>query len=136
MPAAYPLALRERVIQHYRKTNATQEETAEIFSIGVATLRVYLKLEQQDQLKPKEYKRGRSRVISGKRLDQVNRWVEEKPDMTLKALRKKFHSRYKKQVSDSMMSRALAELNLKRKKKSHFAQEQLRDDVKKSGKRT
>lgn len=132
MPAAYPVELRQRAVQHYRETQATQEETAEIFKIGVATLRLYLRLDECNQLRPKLYKRGRARIISGKKLEQVKKWVEEKPDIQLKQLVKKIKSRYKKQVSFSMMSRALTELNLRRKKKSHFAQEQLREDVKKS----
>lgn len=132
MPSAYPLELRQRVVRHYRETNSTQEETANIFKIGITTLRIYLRLEESNQLSPKVYKRGRQPIIFGTKLEQVKSWVEGKPDISLKSLCQKFKSRYKKKVSHSMMSRALDELNLNRKKKSHFAQEQLREDVKKN----
>lgn len=136
MSAAYPLELRQRAVTHYRETNSTQQETAEIFKIGVTTLRIYLRLDEAERLSPKDYKRGRHPVISGKKLEQVKKWVETKPDIMLKDLCSKFTSRYKQEVSHSMMCRALKGLNLNRKKKSHFAQEQLREDVKKSEKIT
>jgi len=134
MPAAYPLELRQRAVKHYRETNSTQEETAEIFNIGVTTLRVYLRREEINELSPKSYKRGQNPIISGSKLEQIRLWVDEKPDIQIKKLCSKFKTRYKKSVSHSMMYRALHELNLTRKKKSHFALEQLRDDVKKSAK--
>ena len=132
MPAAYPLELRQRAVAHYKETDCTQEDTANIFNIGITTLRIYLRLEDADELSPKSYKRGKQTIISGNKLNQVNVWVKKKPDIQIKQLRKKFKSRYKKNVSQSMMCRALSELELTRKKKSHFAQEQLRPDVKKN----
>lgn len=136
MSSAYPLELRERAVAHYRSSKTTQLETAKLFKIGVTTLRIYLRLDEVDKLSPKSYKRGRPRVISGEKLEQVKQWVEEQPDIYINDLCKKFSSCYKKTVSGSMMSRALAELELTRKKKSHFAQEQLREDVKKNVKTT
>ena len=39
MPAAYAIELRQRAVAHYKETDSTQIETAEIFNIGVSTLR-------------------------------------------------------------------------------------------------
>ena len=136
MPAAYPLELRERAVHYYKSHTCTQPEVAKIFNIGITTLRTYLRREEKNVLAPTEYKRGRQRIISGKRLSKIALWVDEKPDTPIKSLCKKYHSYYKRQVSDSMMCRALSELNLNRKKKSLYAQEQLRTDVKKSERNT
>jgi transposase len=136
MGAAYPLELRQRVVAYYRKNKCTQPEAAQIFNIGVTTLRSYLRQAEKNSLAPKVYKRGRQRVISGKRLTKIASWVEEKPDIVIKTLRKKYQSYYKQKVSHSMMWRALSEMNYNRKKKSLYAQEQLRPDVKKSAKNT
>lgn len=134
MPAAYPLELRERAVNHYLENNCTQEETAELFQIGVTTLRLYLRKNEANDLPPKDYKRGQKPVISGKRLLKIESWVNERPDIQIKTLCKKFKSYYKKKVSHSMMCRALSTLNLTRKKKSLYAEEQLRPDVKKNAK--
>jgi len=132
MPAAYPLELRERAVAYYKNNFCTQPEVAEIFNIGITTLRTYLRREEKNVLAPVDYKRGRQRIISGKRLSKIALWVKEKPDIPIKTLCKKYHSYCKQNVSRSMMCRALSELNLNRKKKSIYAQEQLRPDVKKS----
>jgi transposase len=136
MPAAYPLELRERVVDYYKNHDCTQPEVAEIFNIGVTTLRTYLRLHENNSLPPADYQRGRQRTIQGKRLIKIFSWVMEKPDIPIKHLCKKYHSYYKRKVSESMMCRALSELGLNRKKKSLFAQEQLQPEVKKSVKTT
>ena len=136
MPASYPLELRERAVNHYLQKSCTQEETAELFQIGVTTLRLYLRKEKVNDLPPKNYKRGQKPIISGGRLLKIESWVNEKPDIQIKELCKKFKSYYKNKVSHSMMFRALSTLNLTRKKKSLYAEEQLRPDVKKSARNT
>ena len=131
MPAAYTIELRQRAINHYNETNSTQLETAEIFNIGITTLRRYLRQDEAGDLSPKSYKRGRQPTISGTRLNKIEQWINDKPDIKLKQLCKKYKSYYKTTVSISMMFRALSTLGITRKKKSLFAQEQLRPDVKK-----
>ena len=136
MPAAYAIELRQRVVSHYKRNQSTQIETAATFNIGIATLRRYLRRSEAGFLAAKAYQRGRRPVISGARLSKVEGWVNEKPDITIKKLCNKYQSYYKVKVSHSMMFRALNSLKLTRKKKSLFAQEQFRDDVKKSGRDT
>ena len=136
MPAAYALELRERAITHYRETDSTQKETADTFNIGIATLRRYLHRDEAGKLCAKAYKRGRKPTISGNRLVKIEKWIAEKPDITLKKLCRKYKSYYKAKVSYSMMYRALSALDITRKKKSLFAQQQLRPDVKKSEQNT
>lgn len=51
--------------------------------------------------------------------------------MILKELCQSYEKRYRRKESISMMYRALAILNLRRKKKSLYAQEQEREDIKK-----
>ena len=131
MPSPYPIELRERAVSLYKNGKHIQAEVAKVFKISISTLRNYLRLDALGDLKPKEYRRGRVPEISSDRLEQVGVWVNEKPDITLKALRKLYKKRYKVNVSLSMMCRACAELDLRRKKKSLFAQEQERPDIKK-----
>lgn len=134
MPAAYPLDLRERIVNHYHTHDDSQQTVSEIFQVGVSTVRNYLKLEAENNLAPKEYDRGPLPTIHGEKLDQLEAWITDKPDITLKELRKLFKKRCKLIVSISMICRACETLGLTRKKKSLFAQEQERPDVKKSRK--
>ncbi len=131
MPAAYPVELRKRIVEHYRNNNDSQARVAEIFQVGISTVRNYLKLEDIDELSPKQYTRGPLPTIHGDKLKQLAQWIQEKPDITLKALKKLFKKHCKLTVSISMIGRACDTLGMTRKKKSLFAQEQLRPDVKK-----
>ena len=131
MPSPYPIELRERAVSLYKSRHYIQSEVAELFKISISTLRNYLRRDAQGDLNPKAYRRGRVPEIGGDRLAQVGVWVNEKPDITLKALRKLYKKHYKVNVSLSMLCRACAELDLRRKKKSLFAQEQERVDIKK-----
>jgi transposase len=133
MPSAYSEDLRERVVKAYREGKGTQEEITEMFEISLSCLRSYLRLEEKTgSLAPKEYKRGPLTIIAGAGLESIKEWVSQTPDITLSELCDLYKKSYKKKVSLSMMYRALVSLGLRRKKKSFYAQEQEREDVKKT----
>jgi arginine repressor len=64
----------------------------------------------------------------------IKRIIENKPDILIADIRELYSKRYKVDVSQSMVSRAIKKLKFRRKKKSEYALEQERDDVKKNGK--
>jgi transposase len=134
MPSPYSVDLRVRAVTAYRNSEGTQAEVAEIFAISLSSLRGYLQLvEKTGDLAPKQgYKRGPYSVIDDEGLQTVAALVQEVPDATLAELCTSYQKRHQKSVSLSMMHRALNKLNLRRKKKSLYAQEQEREDVKKS----
>lgn len=133
MPSAYSVDLRKSAVTAYHEGKGTQSEIAEIFGISESSLRCYLRLEEKTgSLAPKEYKRGPHPVIAEKGFQSIKEWVERSPDIMLSELCALYKKHYKKKVSLSMMHRALAELDLRRKKKSLYAQEQEREDVKKT----
>ncbi len=133
MPSAYSEDLRKSAVTAYHEGKGTQAEIAEIFGISESSLRLYLRLEEKTgSLAPKEYKRGPHPVITEEGFQSIKEWIAETPDIILSELCGLYKKRYKKKVSLSMMHRALSELNLRRKKKSLYAQEQEREDVKKT----
>ncbi len=135
MPSAYSEDLRERVVKAYHDGEGTQEEITELFGISLSCLRSYLRLEERTgSLAPKVYKRGPHTVIADQGLESIKEWVKQAPDITLSELCNLYKKTYKRKVSFSMMYRALVSLDLRRKKKSHYAQEQEREDVKKTAK--
>ena len=133
MPAPYSRDLREKVVEAYEGGLGTVAQVAKIFNIGVATLQNYISLKKKTgNLAPKPATGGPEAVISGNKLDFVCKELEKKPDLTLQELCDKFYKKFKIKVNDSMMCRALQSVDYNRKKKSYFAAEQEREDVKKN----
>jgi transposase len=134
MPSPYSIDLRERAVAAYHNGEDTQEEIAETFAISLSSLRCYLRLEKEgSDLAPKiHYQRGPHQVIDKEGLQTVMELVQQFPDATLAELCASYRKCHRKKVSQSMMHRALKKLNLRRKKKSLYAKEQEREEVKKS----
>lgn len=134
MPAPYSLDLRRKAVLAYENGDGTQEEIAERFSIGLRTLQEWLILKNETgDVEPKKHiYRGKKPVIGEKGSLFVKGLVEKKPDILITEIRASYKKKFKVVVAQSMVSRALNKLDLRRKKKSVFAQEQERDDVKKN----
>jgi transposase len=140
MPAPYSLDLRRKVILAYEKEEGSQKEIAEQFGIGYRTLKEWLLLKKiTGDVKPKEHiHRGPLPVIDKKGLLFIKKLVENKPDILISEIRELYATKFKVSLLQSMVSNAFKKLNLRRKKKSEYAMEQEREDVKKnekSGKR-
>ena len=133
MSAPYSLDLRYKAVLAYENGEGTQEEIAERFSIGLTAFREWVAIKRSTgDVKPKEWMyRGKTPIINEKGLFFIQSLVENKPDILIREIRERYKNKFKIKVSQSMVSRALMKLNLRRKKKSHYAQEQERSDVKK-----
>jgi len=84
---------------------------------------------------PKEHiNRGPLPIINDKGLSFIKRLVEKKPDIIISELRELYNNKFQVEVAVGTMSNALSKLNLRRKKKSEYALEQERVDVKKNEK--
>lgn len=136
MPVAYSLDLREKAVSAYENGEGSQEEIAKRFCIGLRTLQEWLVLKKETgSVEPKEYiYRGRQTIIGEAGSAFIKKIIEEKPDVLIAEIRSSYKKKFKIEVAQSMISRALEKLNLRRKKKSIYAQEQDREDVKKNGK--
>jgi transposase len=133
MPAPYSLDIRHKAISAYENEEGTQTEISERFVIGITTLRLWLKTKNETgSIKPKEYiYRGRKIIIDGEKLSFIKELVSKKPDILIEEIQTLYKKAFKADVAQSMISRAFKRLNLRRKKKSLYAQEQDREDVKK-----
>jgi transposase len=79
---------------------------------------------------------GRDPTLDGEDLEWIKRQVEAQADIELKELCALLSQQRGKVVSEPTMCRACQQLDLRRKKKSHYAAEQDREEVKKSAKIT
>ena len=135
MPAPYSTDLRERIVDAYKSGKGSARMLAKIFGVGKTTVTDYLRLEQLNgNVNPKKATGGQPAHIDTKGLAFIRKCVEKKPDIMLADLCDKYFKRRKIKVSTSMMCRALKKMNLRRKKKSLYAAEQDRKDVKKKKK--
>jgi putative transposase len=136
MPTAYSLDLRKKAVSAYENKEGTLAEIASRFSIGVKTLQEWLILKRDTgSVEPKEYiYRGRQPIIDEKGSLFVKKLIEVKPDILISEIRSSYKKKFKVEVAQSMVSRVLKKLNLRRKKKSIYAHEQDREDVKKNDK--
>jgi transposase len=136
MSAPYSLDLRRRAVSFYEENEETQQEVAQQFWIGLRTLKEWLFIKKETgDVQPKEHiHRGRLPFIDDKGLLFIKGLVENKPDILITEIQMLYAKKFKHVVSQSMISRAFKELNLRRKKKSAYASEQEREDVKKKEK--
>jgi transposase len=130
MAAAIPLAVREKIVSAYARELGSQSELAEMFDLHERTVRRFIHKDRKGNLKPKR-RTGRLPMIGVSELKKIESMVELDPDKTLSEYCIIFKENSGIFVSVPVMCKTLKKLNLRRKKKSFYAQEQERPDVKK-----
>lgn len=136
MPGPYSLDLRRRAVAASEKGDKTQLEIARQFSIGLRTLKEWIFLKKTTgDVRPKEHvHRGRLPIIGDKGLAYIESIVKSKPDILISEIQSLYAKKFHIKVAQSTVSMALKKLKLRRKKKSSYAIEQEREDVKKKRK--
>ena len=130
MTTPISLDVRKKIIAAYEKGLGTQEEIARIFGTTRRTVTRSVRKANEDNLAPKSPP-GRLASIDEEGLLLLKKIVLSKPDKTLSEYCAIFEDEMGIYISLPVMCRALKKLNLRRKKKSFYAQEQDRPDVKK-----
>ena len=134
MAHPYSLDLRTKIVNAYKNKEGTQKEIAKIFGVGLATVcRYWQKYLRKGEVKLTTHRHGPLPELSGDKLERVKQLVITHPDATLDELCKYYNRSRKIKVGRSMMWRACKKLGFRVKKKSLYAQECDRDDVKKRG---
>ena len=134
MPGPYSLDLRRKATLAYEDGEGTQKEIAERFGIGYRTFKGWLSLKKTTgDVKPKEHiHRGPLPIIDDKGLSFIKKLIKKEPDILLSEIRDSYAKKFGIEVVLTTIFNALNKLNLRRKKKSEYAMEQEREDVKKN----
>jgi len=133
MGRGYSVDLRRRVVAAYYRGEGTQSEIAKLFFVTERTVQNYIYLERATgDVLPKAGKRGRKVGITREGEQSILLWIKECSALTLAELCSRYKALYKKVISRAAMSRACQKLSLNRKKKSLYASEQSRPDIKKA----
>jgi transposase len=135
MAAPYSIDLRLKAVRAYENGKNSQQETAKIFGMGIATFARYWKqYKETGDVAITEYKRGRKPVINEKQLSRIKNLVINRPDISLGELCQKCNQGRAKKIGITVMFRAICKLGFKRKKKSLYAAQQDTEEVKKTEK--
>jgi len=130
MVSPTPMVVRACIIEAHND-GYTQIEISERYDISQSTVSKLIKKFTRDQhLLPGKAK-GNAPLIKKDEYDTVRDIVREKPDITLAGVQEQILIRLNKSVSITTAWKILDRLNLRRKKKSRYAEERDREDVKK-----
>jgi transposase len=117
---AYSLDLRERVVGAFDAGDMTDEQVAEVFRVGEATVHRWkrLKRETGSLVPPPPRGGGMPPRVAPEKHDLVREIVRAEPDLTIAEVAWEFHRRTGRSVSPASMGRTLQKLGLTRKKRA------------------
>jgi len=114
---AYSLDIRERIVKSWQQ-GQTKAAIARLFMVSVSSVKRYIKqFLMQGHVRPRVQGRMEGKLTKRWR-KRLARQVEEHPDYTLAQHKDLWNTRYRLQVSESCLSRALRWMGLTRKKKT------------------
>ena len=132
---AYSTNLRLQAIKSYEAGKHTQQDIADILGMHLSTFkRIYKQYRETGSVELPKSNAGRPGLIDDDGFAKIKGYVESNPDITLEAIQTAYENETKVTLSISTICRALQRLSFNRKKISHYAQEQEREDVKKKRK--
>lgn len=114
----YSTDLRQRVLAAYRRGEGSVRDLADQFEIAPRTLENWLVLTRETgSVAPRAHGGGAQARLSPKRLNVLRQLVQDDPDATLLELAERLAEATQCRVHPSTISRALADLDLTRKKR-------------------
>lgn len=117
MPVAYSTDLRTRVINAWNAKEGTQAQLAERFKVSSSFVkRLLRRYRSSGQIEAKPRGASLAPTIDGETLNQVQRSIEQKPDIHLDELCEQLEAQQGIKVSQSTMCRAVQRLRMPRKK--------------------
>lgn len=134
MTTAVPIEIRKLIVQACEEGLDTQKHIAEIFQVTPRTVLNFLKLSREGQNLNEKPRSGRPSAINEDNMAIIKKIILSDPDKTLKEYCALIEDELGIKIGKSVMSRVCQKLDLRRKKKSFYAAEQNRQDVKKKEK--
>lgn len=117
MAAAYSIDLREKVVQQKLTGNYTNQEIADMFMIGITSVKEYVrKHNNNESLSPKKPS-GRPPIVTEQDKELIKIYIKSRPDATLQDYRDQFEHDTKKSVTVQCIHLVIKGLNISFKKK-------------------
>ena len=118
MASAYSDDLRRKLVEAYQRGDGSLEVLAGRFGVSLGWAeKVMRSLRQSGRIeRPQGGKRGPVSKLTEERRQQLGRWIESRPDLTLIELQIKLWEQYRLEVSLSRLWTVLREMELTLKK--------------------
>jgi transposase len=114
---AYSLDLRQKVVAAYERGQGTIDEIAALFSVGPTFVKKMLRLHREGgDLSPRPHAGGHTPKLSLQHDKLLRAEIARNNDVTIEELRERLRQKAGLEVSQPTISRAVARLNLPRKK--------------------
>ncbi len=118
MAVSYSLDLRRKVVQACQCSGQSQRAVAEFFGVSLSFVEGMLRrVRCSGDLTPRKWRPGPRTKIDPAGCQQLERWLQEQPDLTLTELAEKLKATDGPAVSNPTMCRMLQQLGLHQKKR-------------------
>lgn len=135
MPKCYSTDFRKKILETYLNKEGSYQSIAERFKVSLNTVkRIVYRYYKTGQVITYKHRSGRRELIDETGKETLKKLIKEKPDLTLRELQKQYKAIHGIEPVLAVFHRVLKLLKLSYKKKSLFAQQQLREDIKKKEK--
>jgi len=135
MPKYYGIDLRKKILETHLNKEGNYQAIAERFKVSLNTVkRIVYRYRETQQVQTYTHRAGRRELIDESGKETLKKLIKDKGDLTLRELQKQYEAIHGIKPVLAVFHRVLKLLKLTYKKKSLFAQQQLREDIKKKEK--
>lgn len=135
MPKAYSIDFREKIHEAYINKEGSISGIATRFKVSESTVkRIARQYRELGEIKLYLHNAGRYELIDEAGKETLKQFLAEDADMTLTEIQERYFNVYGIKPVIAVFHRVLKSMRLNYKKKSHFAEQQLREDIKKKEK--
>lgn len=109
--------IREKIIEVYLEGEESLRSVAERFKVSFSFVyRIWTKYKETGDLSPLPHSGGKTYKITEEKFEEIIKEIGEETDLTQKEIAKICKEKLRVEVSQSTISRRLAQLNISRKK--------------------
>jgi transposase len=135
MPKNYDEVFRKKILEAYLQKEGSLRELAYRFKVSTSTVkRIARRYKETGTVEVYIYNAGRHELIDAQGKETLKKILTKTPDLTLREIQEKYEAIHQIKPVLTVFHNTLKKLKITYKKKSKFAQQQLREDVKKKEK--
>ncbi|MFN7097174.1 MAG: IS630 transposase-related protein [Gammaproteobacteria bacterium] len=132
MPKAYGFDFREKIFEAYTNREGSILEISKRFKVSESTVkRITQRYRETGELVLYLHRVGRHELIDEERKCTLKKILSDASDLTLREIQEKYYKHHGVKPVIAVFHRVLKDMKFTYKKKSHFAEQRLKEGVKK-----
>lgn len=132
MPISYSIDFRKKILDAYNNREGTNQDIANRFKISISTVkRIGKRFKETGKVETYLNRSGRKMKISENIINKLLLKIKDDPNLTLKEMQKILANKLGVNVTIPTIYMSIKNKDVRYKKKSHYASQRDRDDVKK-----